>query len=136
MWIELLRGGDRRALTDIFQRSRERLRPMVELRMDARLQGRARQCKKKCFEQKLAKVTKREGKPQTGGEKAGKSQDLCLVALHRASRFRWMLSGHLQDAEQVAERAAIQVQCRRSGMTDDRPLLGRLVNGKVNALLC
>ena len=38
--VERLRGGDRQALTDLFQRYRERLRRMVELRMDARLQGR------------------------------------------------------------------------------------------------
>ena len=38
--LERLRGGDRQALTDLFQRYRERLRRMVELRMDARLQGR------------------------------------------------------------------------------------------------
>src|SRR5262245_5528146 len=38
--IERLRAGDRQALTDLFQRHRERLRRMVELRMDARLQGR------------------------------------------------------------------------------------------------
>src|SRR5271156_4604849 len=35
-----LRAGDRQALTDLFQRHRDRLRRMVELRMDARLQGR------------------------------------------------------------------------------------------------
>jgi RNA polymerase sigma-70 factor (ECF subfamily) len=38
--VERLRGGDRRALTDLFQRHRDRLHRMVELRMDARLQGR------------------------------------------------------------------------------------------------
>ena len=38
--LERLRGGDRQALTDLFQRYRDRLRRMVELRMDARLQGR------------------------------------------------------------------------------------------------
>ena len=38
--VEKLRAGDRQALTDLFQRHRERLRRMVELRMDARLQGR------------------------------------------------------------------------------------------------
>jgi RNA polymerase sigma-70 factor (ECF subfamily) len=38
--IEKLRAGDRQALTDLFQRHRDRLRRMVELRMDARLQGR------------------------------------------------------------------------------------------------
>ncbi len=37
---ERLREGDRQALTDLFQRHRDRLRRMVELRMDARLQGR------------------------------------------------------------------------------------------------
>src|SRR5262249_49032051 len=38
--VEKLRAGDRQALTDLFQRYRDRLRRMVELRMDARLQGR------------------------------------------------------------------------------------------------
>ena len=38
--FERLRGGDRQALTDLFQRYRDRLRRMVELRMDGRLQGR------------------------------------------------------------------------------------------------
>jgi hypothetical protein len=38
--IERLRNGDRQALTDLFQRHWDRLRRMVELRMDARLQGR------------------------------------------------------------------------------------------------
>ncbi|QEH39155.1 RNA polymerase sigma factor [Aquisphaera giovannonii] len=38
--LERLRGGDRQALTDLFQRHRGRLRRMVELRLDARLQGR------------------------------------------------------------------------------------------------
>jgi RNA polymerase sigma-70 factor, ECF subfamily len=38
--IERLRGGDRQALTDLFQCHRDRLRRMVELRMDPRLQGR------------------------------------------------------------------------------------------------
>jgi RNA polymerase sigma-70 factor (ECF subfamily) len=38
--IERLRTGDRQALTDLFQRNRDRLRRLVELRMDARLQGR------------------------------------------------------------------------------------------------
>jgi len=38
--IERLRAGDRRALADLFQRHRDRLRRMVELRMDARLHGR------------------------------------------------------------------------------------------------
>jgi RNA polymerase sigma-70 factor (ECF subfamily) len=35
-----LQAGDRRALSDLFQRHRERLRKMVELRMDPRLTGR------------------------------------------------------------------------------------------------
>ena len=38
--VERLRGGERQALTDLFQRYRVRLRRMVELRMDGRLQGR------------------------------------------------------------------------------------------------
>jgi RNA polymerase sigma-70 factor (ECF subfamily) len=38
--IERLRAGDRSALGELFQRHRERLRRMVELRLDARLQGR------------------------------------------------------------------------------------------------
>src|SRR5215813_4714053 len=38
--VEKLRGGDRQALTDLFQRNRDRLRRMVELRMDPRLQAR------------------------------------------------------------------------------------------------
>src|SRR5580704_7971130 len=38
--LERLRAGDRRALADLFQRHRDRLRRMVELRMDPRLQGR------------------------------------------------------------------------------------------------
>jgi RNA polymerase sigma-70 factor (ECF subfamily) len=38
--VERLCGGDRQALTDLFQRHRNRLRRMVELRMDPRLQGR------------------------------------------------------------------------------------------------
>jgi RNA polymerase sigma-70 factor (ECF subfamily) len=38
--VERLRAGDRQALTDLFQRHRDRLRRMVELRMDARLKGR------------------------------------------------------------------------------------------------
>jgi RNA polymerase sigma-70 factor (ECF subfamily) len=38
--VERLRAGDRQALTDLFQRHRDRLRRMVELRLDARLQGR------------------------------------------------------------------------------------------------
>jgi RNA polymerase sigma-70 factor, ECF subfamily len=38
--IERLRAGDRRALGELFQRHRDRLRRMVELRLDARLHGR------------------------------------------------------------------------------------------------
>ena len=38
--VEKLRGGDRQALTDLFQRHRDRLRRMVELHMDPRLQAR------------------------------------------------------------------------------------------------
>jgi RNA polymerase sigma-70 factor (ECF subfamily) len=38
--VERLRAGDRQALTDLFLRHRERLRRLVELRMDGRLQGR------------------------------------------------------------------------------------------------
>jgi RNA polymerase sigma-70 factor, ECF subfamily len=38
--LERFRAGDRRALADLFQRHRDRLRRMVELRRDARLQGR------------------------------------------------------------------------------------------------
>ena len=38
--VERLRAGDAQTLTDLFQRHRDRLRRMVELRMDARLQGR------------------------------------------------------------------------------------------------
>ncbi len=38
--FERLRAGDRRAIVDLFERHRDRLRRMVELRMDARLQGR------------------------------------------------------------------------------------------------
>ena len=38
--LERLRSGDRQALTDLFQRHRNRLRRMVELRIDAKLQGR------------------------------------------------------------------------------------------------
>ena len=38
--LERLRAGDRRALADLFQQHRDRLRRMVELRMDARLHGR------------------------------------------------------------------------------------------------
>src|SRR6516225_7326653 len=37
--VERLRVGDRGALAELFQRHRDRLRRMVELRMDARLQG-------------------------------------------------------------------------------------------------
>jgi RNA polymerase sigma-70 factor, ECF subfamily len=35
--LERLKTGDRRALADLFQRHRDRLRRMIELRMDARL---------------------------------------------------------------------------------------------------
>jgi len=38
--LERLRGGDREALADLFQHYRDRLRRMVELRLDTRLQGR------------------------------------------------------------------------------------------------
>jgi RNA polymerase sigma-70 factor (ECF subfamily) len=38
--VERLRKGDRQALTDLFQRHRDRLRRMVEARMDPRLRGR------------------------------------------------------------------------------------------------
>jgi RNA polymerase sigma-70 factor (ECF subfamily) len=38
--LERLRAGDRQALADLFQRHRDRLRRMIELRMDARLHGR------------------------------------------------------------------------------------------------
>ena len=38
--LDRLRAGDRRALADLFQRHPDRLRKMVELRMDARLCGR------------------------------------------------------------------------------------------------
>jgi RNA polymerase sigma-70 factor (ECF subfamily) len=38
--VARLRAGDRQALTDLFQHHRDRLRRMVELRMDARLRGR------------------------------------------------------------------------------------------------
>ena len=38
--VERLRAGGRRALVELFQRHRDRLSRMVELRMDARLQGR------------------------------------------------------------------------------------------------
>jgi RNA polymerase sigma-70 factor, ECF subfamily len=38
--LERLRAGDRGALAELFERHRDRLRRMVELRMDARLQGR------------------------------------------------------------------------------------------------
>jgi RNA polymerase sigma-70 factor (ECF subfamily) len=38
--VERLRAGNGQALTDLFQHHRDRLRRMVELRMDARLQGR------------------------------------------------------------------------------------------------
>ena len=35
-----LEGGDERALTELFTRHRERLRRMIRLRLDRRLQGR------------------------------------------------------------------------------------------------
>jgi RNA polymerase sigma-70 factor, ECF subfamily len=38
--VERLRAGDRRALAELFQRHRDRMRRMVELHMDARLYGR------------------------------------------------------------------------------------------------
>jgi hypothetical protein len=38
--LERLRGGDRRALTDLFQRHRALLRRMIELRIDPRFQSR------------------------------------------------------------------------------------------------
>ncbi len=38
--LERLKAGDRRALAELFQRHRDRLRRIVELRMDARLHGR------------------------------------------------------------------------------------------------
>jgi RNA polymerase sigma-70 factor (ECF subfamily) len=38
--LERLRSGNRRALAELFQQHRDRLRRMVELRMDARLHGR------------------------------------------------------------------------------------------------
>ena len=38
--LERFRGGDRRALAELFQQHRDRLRRMVELRMDPRLHGR------------------------------------------------------------------------------------------------
>jgi RNA polymerase sigma-70 factor (ECF subfamily) len=38
--IEMLRGGDRQALAALFDRYRDRLRRMVELRLDPRLRGR------------------------------------------------------------------------------------------------
>jgi RNA polymerase sigma-70 factor, ECF subfamily len=38
--LERLRSGDRRALAELFQQHRDRLRRMVELRMDTRLHGR------------------------------------------------------------------------------------------------
>jgi hypothetical protein len=38
--LERLRAGDRRALAELFQRRSDRLRRMVELRRDPRLQGR------------------------------------------------------------------------------------------------
>jgi RNA polymerase sigma-70 factor, ECF subfamily len=38
--IERLRAGDRHALSELFERHRDRLLRMVELRMDSRLKGR------------------------------------------------------------------------------------------------
>jgi RNA polymerase sigma-70 factor (ECF subfamily) len=38
--LERLQAGDQQALTDLFQHYRDRLRRMVELRLDTRLQGR------------------------------------------------------------------------------------------------
>src|SRR6516225_6283332 len=38
--LERLRAGDRQALVDLYERHRERLRRMVQVRMDARLSGR------------------------------------------------------------------------------------------------
>ena len=38
--IEQLRGGDRQALATLFDKHRDRLRRMVELRIDARLRAR------------------------------------------------------------------------------------------------
>ena len=38
--IERLRAGDKRALVELFQHHRDRLRRMVQLRMDWRLQSR------------------------------------------------------------------------------------------------
>jgi len=38
--LERLRAGDHGALAELFEGHRDRLRRMVELRMDARLQGR------------------------------------------------------------------------------------------------
>jgi RNA polymerase sigma-70 factor (ECF subfamily) len=38
--VERLRAGDRRALAELFQRHRDRLRRMIDLRMDTRLRGR------------------------------------------------------------------------------------------------
>jgi hypothetical protein len=38
--VERFRVGDSRALADLFQRHRDPLRRMVELRMDARIEGR------------------------------------------------------------------------------------------------
>lgn len=39
-WIERIRAGDRSALVELFDRHRGRLRRMVEIRLDARLQSR------------------------------------------------------------------------------------------------
>jgi hypothetical protein len=65
----------------------------------------------------VSRQGKGAGKAQTGREKAAKSQELCLLAVHRPSRFRWMLSGHTQNAAQVDESRTIQVQGRRSCAT-------------------
>ena len=65
----------------------------------------------------VSRQGKGAGKAHTGREKAGKSQELCLLALHRPSRFRWMLSGHAQNAAQVDESRTIQVEGRRSCAT-------------------
>jgi RNA polymerase sigma-70 factor, ECF subfamily len=37
--LERIRAGDRQAVAELFERHRDRLRKMIELRMDARLQG-------------------------------------------------------------------------------------------------
>ena len=38
--LERIRAGDREALADLFQRHRDRLHRMIELRIDERLRGR------------------------------------------------------------------------------------------------